>query len=203
MGPVTKQIASLTLKDDLDALSATELQPEHQAVLSDLRADTLTFPKPETAANQIGKVGPTRKLTGEDNRMYNIGKEVFLRDAHCATCHQPNGQGIANVYPSLVGSAWLKDDERLIKLALKGLWGPIEVNGQRFDPSKGVPPMTGFGGLLNDMELAAVLTFVRQSWGNDLELVDPDTVRKVRAETKSRANFYMADELLKEHPFVP
>jgi hypothetical protein len=53
------------------------------------------------------------------------------------------------------------------------------------------------------MELAAVLTFVRQSWGNDLELVDPDTVRKVRAETKSRANFYMADELLKEHPFVP
>jgi mono/diheme cytochrome c family protein len=63
--------------------------------------------------------------------------------------------------------------------------------------------MTGFGGLLNDMELAAVLTFVRQSWGNDLELVDPDTVRKVRAETKSRANFYMADELLKEHPFVP
>ncbi len=203
MGPVTKQIASLTLKDDLDALSATELQPEHQAVLSALRANTLTFPKPETAANQIGKVGPTRKLTGEDNRMYNIGKEVFLRDAHCATCHQPNGQGIANVYPSLVGSAWLKDDERLIKLALKGLWGPIEVNGQRFDPSKGVPPMTGFGGLLNDMELAAVLTFVRQSWGNDLELVDPDTVRKVRAETKSRANFYMADELLKEHPFVP
>jgi hypothetical protein len=53
------------------------------------------------------------------------------------------------------------------------------------------------------MEPAAVLTFVRQSWGNALDLIDSDSVQKDRAEAKSRAYFYVADELLKEHPFLP
>jgi mono/diheme cytochrome c family protein len=104
------------------------------------------------------------------------------------------------VYPPLAKSEWLDDDERLIKLTLKGLWGPIEVAGQHYDPSKGVPPMMGFGEMLNDIELAAVLSYVRQSFGNDGELVTADAVRKVREETKDRVNFYPADELLKAHP---
>jgi mono/diheme cytochrome c family protein len=104
------------------------------------------------------------------------------------------------VYPPLAGSEWLGDEERLIKLTLKGLWGPIEVAGQRLDPSKGVPPMMGFGEMLNDIELAAVLTYVRQSFGNDGQVVSAEAVRKVRDRIAGRANFYMVDELLKEHP---
>ena len=60
--------------------------------------------------------------------------------------------------------------------------------------------MMGFGGLLNDDEAAAVLSYVRLSFGNNGKLVSPATVKKVREATKDRANFYMADELLKEHP---
>jgi mono/diheme cytochrome c family protein len=72
--------------------------------------------------------------------------------------------------------------------------------GQTYGPEKGTPPMMGFGPLLKDEELAAVLTYVNQSFGNDLPVVKPEAVAAVRAETKDRAIFYMVDEILKEHP---
>ena len=60
--------------------------------------------------------------------------------------------------------------------------------------------MMGFGGLLNDEEAAAVLSYVRLSFGNNGKLVTPATVKKVREATKDRVNFYMTEEILKEHP---
>ena len=203
MGPVTRHILTHTLKDDADALRAAggvDLAANPAAAA--FFAGTYDFPAPpKTEAQQ--SFGPTRPLSGEDNRVYGIGKEVYLRDAHCATCHQANGKGLAGVYPPLERSNWLDDDERLIKLTLKGLWGPIEVNGVSYDPAKGVPPMTGFGGLLNDNELAAVLSYVRLSFGNNGAMITAEQVARVRAATRDRTNFYMVDELLKEHPLVP
>jgi mono/diheme cytochrome c family protein len=202
MGPVTKQILEHTLKEEVEVVRSTATVEivEHPNVQSYL-AGTFTFPEPPKTEAQKN-YGPTRKLEDEDLRMYKIGKEVFLRDAHCATCHQPNGQGTPGIYPPLAKSDWLDDDERLIKLTLKGLWGPIEVAGQHFDPTKGVPPMMGFGAMLNDIELAAVLSYVRQSFGNDGELVTAEAVRKVRDATNSRVNFYTTEEILREHPLT-
>ena len=51
-------------------------------------------------------------------------------------------------------------------------------------------------------ELAAVLSYVRQSFGNDGELISAEAVRRVREATKDRANFYMVEDILKEHPMV-
>lgn len=202
MGPVTKLILERTLKDHVAALRASGADLAGNPNAEAFFAGTFKFPEaPKTEAQQ--RFGPTRTLTGEDNRVYSIGKEVYLRDAHCATCHQADGKGLADVYPPLERSDWIEDEERLTKLVLKGLWGPIEVNGKRYDPSKGVPPMTGFGGMLNDNEMAAVLTYVRQSFGNDYDPVSADTVRRIRAETEGQTNFYMADELLKAHPMKP
>jgi len=202
MGPVTKLILDATLKDEVATLRAKPGafadNPEARSFL----AGTFSFPEPPKSEAQQ-RFGPTRQLDGEDNRVYSIGKEVYLRDAHCATCHQADGKGLAGIYPPLERSNWIEDEERLIKLVLKGLWGPIEVNGQHFDPSKGVPPMMGFGGMLNDNELAAVLTYVRQSFGNDHPPVSSESVRRVRAATADRTNFYMVDELLREHPLPP
>lgn len=202
MGPVTKQILEHTLKDDIEVLQASGMMDfANNTNAREYLAGTFQFPRPPKSDEQKN-YGPTRNLSGEDNRVYKIGQEVYLREAHCATCHQPNGQGMPNIYPTLAKSEWLDDDERLIKIALKGLWGPIEVAGQHFDPTKGVPPMMGFGGMLNDIELAAVLTYVRQSFGNDGEIVSAEAVRKVREATKDRVNFYMTEELLKEHPIM-
>ncbi len=147
------------------------------------------------------KVTIPAHLAQKEHESYKLGAEVFHRDAHCATCHQPTGEGLLNIYPPLKGSPWVSgSEERLIKLALHGLWGKIEVNGRTFDTAKGVPPMTPFASLLNDKELAAVLTYVRNSWGNKASPVAPETVTRVRAANKSRSMFWTPEELLKAHP---
>jgi mono/diheme cytochrome c family protein/glucose/arabinose dehydrogenase len=146
--------------------------------------------------------GPTSKtLSKDDLKVYNLGKEVFNREAHCVTCHQADGKGVDGTYPGLAGSDWLKGDpERAIKIVLKGLYGPLKFQGKEYGPAKGTPPMMGFAGLLKDEEVAAVISYVHQSFGNDLPMVKPEEIAKVREATKERLNFYMVDEILKEHP---
>ena len=140
-------------------------------------------------------------LTGEAAKQYALGAAVFARDSHCITCHMPNGAGLAAIYPPLDGSPWVTGNEsRLIKVVLNGLWGPLEVKGQLYDPAKGIPPMTAFGSLLKDDEIAAVLTYVRNTWGNKADPVLPATVKKVREATKDRSTFWKPEELLKAHP---
>ncbi|MDA0765805.1 MAG: GDSL-type esterase/lipase family protein [Verrucomicrobia bacterium] len=152
---------------------------------------------------QVTKVEVTvpAHLSEADGKLYTAGAQVFARDGHCITCHQPNGAGLDPTYPPLDGSPWATgNEERLIKLTLHGLWGPLELNGKTYDPSKGVPPMTPFGALLNDEEVAGVLTYVRNSWGNKAAAVQPGSVAKVRAATKDRSIFWSPEELLKAHP---
>jgi mono/diheme cytochrome c family protein/lysophospholipase L1-like esterase len=147
------------------------------------------------------KITPPKHLKGRAAQAYRLGGEVFHREAHCATCHQPNGQGLDPAFPPLVGSPWVTgSEERLIKIALHGIHGRIEVNGKVYDPEKGVPPMTAFGSILNDDEVAAVLTYVRNSWGNQAAPVNPKTVKQVREATKDRSIFWKPEELLKDHP---
>lgn len=136
--------------------------------------------------------------------VYRLGSEVFHREAHCVTCHQANGQGMLNIYPPLVNSPWVTGSpERLIKLTLHGLWGPVTVNGTTYDPTKGVPPMTAFKAILKDEEIAAVLTFARNTWGNQASIVTPEQVKSVREATKDLQMFLKPEELLKAHPLEP
>jgi mono/diheme cytochrome c family protein/glucose/arabinose dehydrogenase len=146
------------------------------------------------------KFGPTRKLNKEEQKAYDLGKEVFNRDSHCATCHQPDGKGVENTYPALVKSEWLDDPDRVIKIVLKGLYGELKFQGKSFGPSKNTPPMVGFGALANDEEIAAVISYVNQSFGNDLDIVKAADVKRIREATKDRNIFYMVDDILKEHP---
>jgi len=83
----------------------------------------------------------------------------------------------------------------LIKLVLNGLHGPINVNGVDFP---GLVPMTGFGGLLDDNEVASVLTYVRNSYGNKADVVDAKKVAEVREATKDKVGFYNPQELRKK-----
>jgi mono/diheme cytochrome c family protein len=86
----------------------------------------------------------------------------------------------------------------LIKLVLKGIMGPIEVNGRTYP---GQVPMTPFGGLLNDKETAAVLTYVRNSFGNNASPIKPEKVKEIRAKIKDKKDFYSSEKLLEEHPW--
>lgn len=142
-----------------------------------------------------------KHLDRAEQRVYKLGAEVYQRESHCATCHMTNGKGNGIVYPSLVESPWVNgSEERLIKLALHGMWGKIQVRGKTYDPARGVPPMTAFRDLLKDDELAAVLTFVRNTWGNKASVITPESVAEVRAATVDRTTFWKPEDLLASHP---
>ena len=144
---------------------------------------------------------PPRHLDRRFHDSYNRGSQIFQRESHCATCHQTSGQGNGAVYPPLVGSPWVTGSEdRLIKLALHGMWGKMQVRGILYDPARGVPPMTAFRDLLNDREMADVLTFVRNTWGNKAPPISASTVSRVRAESSSRTTFWRPEELEELHP---
>ena len=144
---------------------------------------------------------PPTHLSKEDQKVYKYGSLIYQREAHCATCHQTHGKGLGNTYPTLVGSPWvLGSDERLTKTVLHGLWGKMTVAGKTFDPARGTPPMTAFRSLLKDEEVAAVLTFVRNSWGNKADPVSAATVKMVREQTAEQTTFWKPDELLAMHP---
>ena len=110
-----------------------------------------------------------------------------------------NGGGLPDAgFPPLADTKWVNgDEERLIKLTLKGLMGPIEVKGRKYP---GLVPMTPFESLLDDYDAAAVLTFIRNSFGNQSAPILPWQVNKVRSEIKTKQGFYSPTELLTEHP---
>jgi mono/diheme cytochrome c family protein len=133
----------------------------------------------------------------------STGKEVYMSagpgGGMCFTCHQPTGQGIPGQFPPLVNSDWvLGDKARLIKISLFGLMGEIEVNGVKYNgamPPPGIPP-----GALTDNQIADVLTYIRNSWGNSASAVTPEEVASVRASIEGRAAMQMwtAAELASE-----
>jgi len=164
--------------------------------------------------------GPTdKKLSKQDKKVYDLGKEVYFREAHCVTCHQADGRGaempkeagkeVRGAYPPLSRTpgypynGWLSGEpDRAIKIVLNGLYGPQIIDGKTYgDIATGQPVMTGLGQLMNDDEVAAVLTYVRQSFGNDLPVVKAAQVKKVREEIKDKNNApYTVEEVLKQHP---
>lgn len=130
------------------------------------------------------------------------GKEIYMKAAAgggmCFTCHQTNGEGLAGQFPPLAGSDWvLGDKNRLIKISIYGLMGEIEVNGVKYNnvmAPPGIPP-----GSLTDEQIANVLTYIRNDWGNSASAVSIEEVAAVRASLKSRPAMQMftASELSK------
>jgi nitrite reductase (NO-forming) len=103
------------------------------------------------------------------------GKKVFL--SVCFACHMQEGQGLPGVFPPLAGSDFLKaDKDRAVRIPLKGLSGPITVNGKQYNNV--MPPQTQ----LSDSQIADVLTYVMNSWGNDFGTVSTEDVKRSHAE---------------------
>jgi mono/diheme cytochrome c family protein len=107
----------------------------------------------------------------------------------CITCHQATGQGMPGVYPPLDGSEWVNGDpERVIRIVLYGLKGDIHVEGHDFNAAA----MPVFGQVAqsaynwNDQKVAAVLTYVRQAWGNKSGPITADQVAAVHKAVGDR-----------------
>ena len=118
------------------------------------------------------------------------GKEIYSKvspgGGMCVACHLPNGKGQPGAFPPLADSDWvLGDKERLIKISIHGLQGEIAVNGEKY-----VGVMQGFGqplaSPLDDQQIADVLTYIRNEWGNSVSAISPEEVKAVRDSEKDR-----------------
>lgn len=103
-----------------------------------------------------------------------MGERVYSQN--CAACHQPTGTGIPGAFPPLAGSDYLAADKmRAIGVVINGLQGEVTVNGTVYNS---VMP----GVMINDQQVAAVLTYVMNSWGNNFGEVSPMEVAQRRSE---------------------
>ena len=129
---------------------------------------------PAAAANDTAVHTAEVSAATKDDLMAK-GEAVFL--GNCAACHQPTGKGLAGAFPPLAGSDFLKGDRKAVmSAALFGLSGPVTVNGVEYN---GVMPSLGH---LPDDDLAAALTYVFNSWGNDGAAVCVAEVAALRVE---------------------
>ena len=193
-------ITAASWLDDKDGLEVLAAAKEHP--LDEWMQPAYDFAMNRLSGNFLSEDGTgliASHLKGDDLKAFTKGKTIYQTEGYCITCHQESGAGLqASGYPTLVDQQWVVgSEERLIKLALNGLYGPMSVMGNDYD---GQVPMMAFRGLLNDEEIAAVLTYVRNAFGNRASVIAPEKVKEIRDATKDKKGFYTPDELLKQYP---
>ena len=136
-----------------------------------------------------GVVVPTTKaLTNEEQMLFDNGRQTYA--GLCAACHQPTGKGLEGLAPPLAESEWvLGETDRIVKVVMHGLRGPIKVKGMTYSYDM---PAAGF---LSDEQIAGVLTYVRREWDHEATPVSVDLVKKIREENKGRKDAWTEPEL--------
>ena len=119
----------------------------------------------------------------EDNLQKDIQVGgIAIYNTYCRACHQGDGKGASGRFPPLDGAEWVTGDKsRLIEVVLGGLEGPIEVKGEAFNS------LMHQHSFLDNEQIAQVLTYIRQSFGNDASMVSSEEVSEVRKTMDSSA----------------
>ena len=112
----------------------------------------------------------------------------------CVACHQDSGAGVAGQFPPLAGSDWVlaTKPDRIIRIVLNGFSGPATVKGAAYNNA--MPPWKGS---YNDDDIAAVITYIRSSWGNKASEVKAAEVKAIRDLLKDNDSPMSEPELLK------
>ena len=155
-----------------------------------IAADVKVVAKIQAAAAPAPVAAPATAgafVKASDEQMKR-GLAVYSRT--CIACHQPTGKGLPPVFPSIAETPIVVGNPELpIKFILQGLMGPITVGGMTYNSV--MPPVAG----VSDGDIADVLTYVRQSFGNKGNPVSVDQVKAVRAATAGRTAMWTTAEL--------
>lgn len=114
-------------------------------------------------------------------------------NTYCSGCHQATGVGVPGQFPPLAKSDWVNVEgpNRIVKLVLNGIGGPITVNGAEYNNN-----MLAWRDQLTDQQIADIVSYIRNDWGNKGTPVTPEEVKKIRDATKDRSEPWKASELL-------
>ena len=135
-----------------------------------------TTPTPAPADNASAKpdAGPPN---GVDPAFWALGEKEYNIPGSCVTCHQPGGSGLTGAFPPLANSEWVVGPvENVIRIQMRGLHGEIKVGPETYNSV--MPPMAA----KSDEEIAAVITYIRNSFGNSASAVTPEMVAEYRGE---------------------
>ncbi len=155
--------------------------PERKDIYSGKEVDSTYLGDYVADSGAVGAAAAAH-TAGRLTKAEQIKAGAVLFNGTCSVCHQLTGTGLPNVFPPLAKSDFLMaDKQRAIGIVLNGLTGSVTVNGEQFNSV--MPPMSQ----LDDHDLSNILTYVRNSWGNQGEAVTSDEVAKVRAATKRPA----------------
>lgn len=136
-------------------------------------------------------------VTDAHRAQFKLGEVQYQRI--CLGCHQVHGNGQQYIAPPLVGSEWvLESDQRLIGIVMDGVMGPIEVLGKTYTVPEIQPMMPGLrmNPEFTDEQLAAIMTYVRNAWGNGAKPIPTEAVTRYRETVAPRAP-WTPEELLK------
>jgi glucose/arabinose dehydrogenase/mono/diheme cytochrome c family protein len=137
-------------------------------------------------------------LAGEHLASFERGKAHYSGAAACFGCHGAAGEGVPNLGPPLDESEYVTGSpERLIKILLHGLTGPITVAGVRYSPTADMPGLMQ-NPLMKDTDIADIATYIRHEWSNRAAAVSADIVREVRQKTSDRTGNPYREADLKE-----
>jgi mono/diheme cytochrome c family protein len=136
-------------------------------------------------------------VAAPDAETMKRGAAAYAKGA-CIACHQPTGMGLPPVFPPLAGSEWVaKSTSIAIRNILHGMQGPITVKGVPYNSM--MPAVT----TLSEKEIADVVTFVSNSWGNTGPTVTEDEVKAIKTKYADRKTPWTAAEYEKEAKEAP
>lgn len=144
-------------------------------------------------AEEPAIAGTGKSLDEEGLKQFAKGRQQFL--SICAGCHGTDGRGIKRFGPPLVQSEWVLGDERKLSLILlHGMEGPLEVNGKKYDAPDILPVMPSHS-VVDDANIAAILTYIRNEWGHQAGAVARGTVGKTRVSSQGKVVPWTSEEL--------
>jgi len=134
-----------------------------------------------------------RQWNEKELKQFSLGRQHYLTT--CAGCHGSDGAGLPRFAPPLVGSDWvLGNEKRLALLLLQGLEGPVEVAGKKYDAPDILTVMPAHS-TMDDGALTAIMTYIRNEWGNNAAPIGPGVVGKTRHTSQGRVQPWTPVEL--------
>ncbi|WP_158858188.1 DUF7133 domain-containing protein [Lunatibacter salilacus] len=167
-------------------VGSNSLSPHQYTALANL----FTWPGNEKKKELLAQ---SVKLTAVEQKLFALGRQHYL--STCSGCHGNAGEGVNRMGPPLAGSEWVTGDQKQLSLiVLHGMEGPLEVKGKTYDTPDILPVMPAHTSL-DDGTLSAILTYIRNEWGNNAGAIDRRFIATTRNVTQGRVIPWGAEEL--------